>query len=81
MVNFSIAEETPERLIIRDEGPWDRYMTITNGAEEVVLDLVRRGTLKHGQRLFYFDSEGEMDELLVKYGRFAGFAPGPQRTR
>jgi hypothetical protein len=29
-------------------------------------------------RIFYFDSSGDLDELLVKDGRFAGFAPGPR---
>lgn len=65
-------------LVIRDIGPWDRYMTITNDAEHVVEELVSKGVLPAGRRLLYYDSEGELDELLVKDGKFAGFAPGPK---
>lgn len=65
-----------EPLVIQDVGPWDRHPTITNDAEAVVAELVARGELPSGRRLFYIDSEGQKDEILVKDGRFAGFAPG-----
>lgn len=75
--NFSIIEDTPQRIVLKDIGPWDRHLTITNDAEEVVRRVANR--LK-GRRLFYYDSEGEMDELLVDqdFGQFVGFAPGPK---
>jgi hypothetical protein len=76
--NYSITEQRPESLTIRDLGPWDRFATITNTADEVVAELVAEGTLREGQRLYYYDSEGRLDELLVREGRFAGFAAGPQ---
>lgn len=70
--NYKIIEETAECVVIQDLGPWDRHMTVTNGAEEVVAELAH---LLRGRRLEYLDSEGERDQILVKDGRFAGFAP------
>jgi len=81
--NYVIAETDflqQKPLVIRDIGPWDKYPTITNGAEEVVGQLVAEGKLPEGRRLLYYDSEGRLDEIRVKDGRFAGFAPGPGRT-
>ena len=65
-----------EPLVIRDVGPWDQHPSVTNDAEAVVEDLVRSGRLPEGRRLFYYDSEGQRDEIKIKDGRFAGFAPG-----
>jgi len=69
---FSIIIDTKEKLVIRDDGPWSEHRTITNDAEQVVSALA--GDLK-GRRLFYFDSTGELDELLVSGGKFTGFRP------
>lgn len=69
---FTIEEETNEYVLIRDLGPWDQHLTITNGAEEVVQALAGR---LRGRRLEYIDSAGQRDQLLVENGRFAGFAP------
>ena len=66
-------------LVIRDIGPWDKHLTVTNDAEGVVDELLKMGTLKPGQRLFYIDSECVLDEILVKDGKFARFCPGPGR--
>ena len=62
-------------LVIRDLGPWDRHMTVTNDAENVVAELVSEGLLPLGRLLHYYDSDGQLDQLLVKDGRFVGFAP------
>lgn len=70
--NYSIEETGPECIVLRDEGPWDRFPTITNDAEWVVEQLAPQ---LRGRRLFYFDSAGELGELLIEAGRFAGFAP------
>lgn len=69
---FELVEETNECVLIRDLGPWDQHMTITNGAEAVVLAMAPSLA---GRRLEYIDSEGQRDQLLVKNGKFAGFAP------
>lgn len=33
---YTVVEDTPERLVLKDLGPWDRHFTITNDAEGVV---------------------------------------------
>jgi len=76
--NYIIVEDdflNEKPLIIRDIGPWHKYMTITNAAEEVVEELVTDGHLPSGRRLFYYDSENNLDEILVQDSKFAGFAP------
>lgn len=70
-----VSESTPERLVIKDVGPWDRYFTVTNDAENVVQELVRDGQLPAGRRLFYYDSQNDFDEILVVNGKFSGFRP------
>lgn len=73
-VRFEIVRnfrDTP--LIIRDLGPWDMYKTITNAPEAVVHELVKRGVLPDGRRLLYYDSEGVLDELVMKDGKFKEF--------
>jgi hypothetical protein len=75
--NYGVTRDVPgEPLEIRDLGPWDRHPTVTNVAEDVVAELFRNGRLTSGRRLFYEDSEGRRDEILIENGRFAGFAPG-----
>jgi len=71
--NYVVVQDSIDRLVIRDLGPWDKYLTVTNAVEDVVRELA--GQLK-GRRLFYYDTEGQMDELVVKDGQFAEFAPG-----
>jgi hypothetical protein len=75
--NYVMVEQTQTRVVIRDLGPWDKFKTVTNAAEDVVAELVADGELKAGQRLFYYDSDGNLDEILIKDGCFAGFAPVP----
>lgn len=74
-VSYQIVEETPTHILIRDIGPWDKYLSVTNGAEIVVEELAGR---LNGRRLFYIDTEGLTDELLVQDGQFAGFKAGPR---
>ncbi len=75
--NYDIVHEesTPELLVIRDLGPWDHYMTVTNAAESVVNTLWLLGHLAAGRRLYYYDSLGSLDELVHKDGVFKGFLP------
>ena len=71
---WAVVEDTPQRLVIKDLGPWDKHPTITNDAENVV-KLVYM--MLEGRRLFYYDSEDKLTELLVDqdFGRFIGFRP------
>jgi hypothetical protein len=77
LANFEFVEResTAERLVIRDLGPWHRYMTVTNAAEWVVDRLSALKRLKPGMRLFYYDSAGEYTEIVLRDGRFWSFAP------
>jgi hypothetical protein len=68
---FNVLESTDSYVLIRDVGPWDRYPTVTNDAEAVVKRLLRPTP----RRIFYFDSDGDLGEVVVKDGQFAGFAP------
>ena len=71
--NYELVEQTEKHVLIRDVGPWDKFLTVTNAAEEVVSELA---PMLAGRRLEYIDSEGERAVLLVsKDGKFAGFDP------
>jgi len=72
--NYVVEQTDP--LTIRDVGPWDRYLSVTNAAEEVVEELVARGAVGREGEILYYDSEGHLDKLLVSDGQFMGFAPG-----
>ena len=67
---YIIVEETKDVLVIKDIG--SNVMSVTNDAEAVVEELVDRLA---GRRLEYYDSEGARDQLLVRDGKFVGFAP------
>lgn len=72
--NWTICADLEDRLVLMDLGPWDKHLSITNDAEHVVEQVA---PLLRGRRLFYYDSEGQADELLVADGKFAGFNVGP----
>lgn len=72
--NIELVTRTAKYVVIRDVGPWDKHPTVTNDAEGVVQ---RMAAVLDGRRLLYFDSEGRLDELVVRDGKFAWFAPGP----
>jgi len=75
---FEVVTVERDAVTIRDIG--HGQMTVTNDAENVVAELVKSDLLPPGRRLFYYDSAGELDEMLLHNGRFAGFAPGPRAT-
>ena len=76
--NFDVVEQNDRKgyVVIKDLGPWDQFMTVTNAAEWVVEKLFVDGILKQGERLFYWDSEGTLDEIIIVDNQFAGFRPG-----
>lgn len=73
---YLIEHEDSSQIIIRDLGPWDKHMTVTNDVETVVSELAPTIGKK---RIFYHDSIGGYDEILHHEGRFVRFAPGPSR--
>ena len=70
-----ILDFTEQSVLIRDIGPWDQCFTVTNDAENVVARIL---PILGRRRLFYFDSEGDLGELKVKDGKFAGFVRAQQ---
>lgn len=71
--NYTIVSKTEKVLVIKDEGPWHTYRTVTNDVEFVVSYLHRQGHLPEGCRLLYYDSGGGLDEIMVQEGKFGGF--------
>lgn len=65
-------------FVIRDYGNGNQ-LSVTNDAENVVAQVVSLASYTPDQRLLYYDSEGNLDELKIKDGKFAVFAPGPGR--
>jgi hypothetical protein len=61
--NYKIIEVNDDFVIIRDIGPWNEYLSVTNDAENVVKDLAN--LLADGRRLAYYDSENCLDEILI----------------
>lgn len=76
---YRVERDRVDHLIIRDIGPHDQHLTVTNGAEAVVEKLLDR---LEGRRLLYWDTEKELTELVIKDGKFAGFrhAPTPKEN-
>lgn len=72
--NYSIVRSDARLILLRDQGPWDRHMTITNDASWVVAEFAE-SLLATGRRLFYYDSYGELTELKHEAGKFVGFGP------
>ena len=71
--NYKIASSDCSTVILRDVGPHDKYLTVTNDAENVVRDIHRKGLLSSSQDLYYFDTEGELTELIYENGKFSRF--------
>ena len=67
-------ESTPEVLVIRDlNNPACR--SITNAAEDVVKYLYQAGDLKGNRRLWYYDTDGNKDEIIHDgEGKFIDFS-------
>lgn len=72
---IKILDFTEQSVLIRDIGPWDQCFTVTNDAANVVQRIL---PILDGRRLFYFDSEGDLGEIKVKDGKFAGFVRAEQ---
>ena len=76
------GESDAVRLTIRDlcgTPGAETALSVTNGVELVIEALVRHGVLNDTQQLFYYDTNGDLDEIVHKDGQFVRFAPGPKR--
>lgn len=75
---YEVVEREEDRLVIRDIGH-KLNMTVTNGVQQVVDELREKGRLPNGRRLFYYDREGQLDEIVVENGKFVRFNAGPKQ--
>ena len=76
--NFVLVRHEPEKFVlIEDVGPWDQFMSVTNDAENVVIEMAKHYALDR-IKLFYIDSEGVTSELKTKDGKFLSYAPAPE---
>lgn len=71
--NFKILFRLKSAVVLRDNGPWEEHLTITNDIENVVQKLVESGDLLPGKQIHYYASDGKFTKALVKDGKFAGF--------
>lgn len=69
---YSIAHISETYVAIRDSCT-PGCLSLTNDIERVVAELVSRGTLLPTQRLYYYDSEGDLSRVEVKEGKFVRF--------
>jgi hypothetical protein len=63
------------RIVLKDLGPWDKHLTITNDIEGVIerlVALVGRTDLENAV-ITYLDSEGIVTGAEVKKGKFERF--------
>lgn len=72
---FYVAHLDAEKVLIVDVG---EGLSITNDAENAVMklnaDLLAGGSGGiQGRKVFYRDTNGDIDEMLTKDGEFAGF--------
>ncbi len=70
--HIKFIKSTEKLLVIEDIGDWTRFPTVTNDAEGVV-EWLYNNNLITGKELFYYDSDGELSELLHDNGKFVGF--------
>ena len=73
---YRVEQNIGRSVVVRDVGGL-RDMSLTNDVEAVVEDLFIRGLLPEGRLLFYFDSDGRLDQIKHSGGVFLDFAPGP----
>jgi hypothetical protein len=72
--SYKIVKSTAAFVLVRDVGPHDVFATVTNAAEDVVQELWVGGLLGD-LRLFYFDTDGNLDEIVHDGPMFIAFRP------
>jgi len=75
IVQDDLLDELP--LVIRDAGTDCR--SVTNDAEHVVGELVAQGRLPPGRRLLYYDSDGELTEIIHAGGMAIAFGSATEK--
>lgn len=73
---YHIEAELPYAVaIVDDHHPGHPSRTVTNAAEEVVLELLDKKVLDGKKRLVYRDSQGMWDEIIYNPEGAVAFAP------
>jgi hypothetical protein len=62
-----------DRLVLRDASDKFGGKTITDGVEQVLHELQRLMELWKGRRVFYYDTIGNLDEIVHEHGTFLRF--------
>ena len=70
--DFKIVKDEKDFLLIQDTCKVN-FMSVTNDAENVVFGLRLSKRLKNGQRLYYVDSQGSLDEIFWDKNGFKDF--------
>ena len=79
--NYTVLQVDLDRILLQDIGPWDEYPTVTNDVRLVVRDMAHLyGRALAGRKLYYIDSDGRTDRIVVRNGRFAGFEPANEEV-
>lgn len=72
--SYKVIQDSSGAICLLDLGPWDQFKTITADVALVISELQQANKLPPGKRLFYWDSEGDFGEIILKAGKFDQFA-------
>ena len=72
---FELVDQEREYIIIRNTGH-NSGRSVTNDAEYVIEQMYLIYNIFDEARIFYYDSEGELSEILHSGKRFRGFKAG-----
>lgn len=67
------SDNARNMLVLRD---LNDGMSITNDVDNLVLHLRNTGQIHSETVLYYYDSEGRLDQILHDGRKFCGFTPG-----
>jgi len=70
---YDVVRQEKNAIWIEDLSPAIGGMSITNAAEEVIQDLLKKNLISHGVRVYYTDTMGSIDELCHDGRAFIGF--------
>jgi hypothetical protein len=71
---YVVLNKETSFICIKDTGHKNR-MSVTNDVEYVLSDLSRQFNIDH-RRIFYVDSDGQIDEIIHKGKNFISFKAG-----
>lgn len=77
--SYSIEWSNNKAILIKDLALIKGTMSITNDAEEVIENLIMTGRIR--DRVFYRDTNGDVDELVHDGKEFKAFMPGTRGWR